>query len=147
MEKNKISTILAVDVGKSMGISVMRDGVIVYADDFTFTTLSSLRKTISSVVADYNPDIIVSGRPTRFPQVIASHSKYLAILELVCEANDMQYHEIIDSQAKKTVFGTGVMAKDMIQKWANDFTGRKLTQDCADSVMFCEYVQKITKGH
>ena len=141
-----MKTILAVDVGRNYGVAVMRDGEIVYTQNHTFQSLATMKLAVQEIVDEWNPDIIISGRPTRFPQVIASHSKYLAILELICELYEMGYHEIIDSQAKKTVFGKGVMPKEKIQEWAEKEVGKKLTQDVSDAVLFCYHIKKITSA-
>lgn len=129
---------LGIDVGKKTGWA--SSGM---AGKIKFKSLLHYMKSIEAIIHEFKPDIIVSCRPTRFPQVIAAHSKYLAIIELLCEINSIQYYEGIDSEMKKLVLNKGNAKKPEIISWANEFIGWSISEDEADALMFSEGIKKI----
>lgn len=136
---------LGIDVGRDMGFCFM-DDFEVWTTKYKFVTLQHFRSYILAKIDLYNPDIIISCRPTRRHKVIAFQSKLLAIVELCCENRDIQYQEAIDSSCKKEVLGDGTAKKDTIIQWAKKVAQNEtLSEHEADAVMFCEFIRGITK--
>jgi len=131
--------VLAIDVGAKAAWAFENE-----TGKLTFKTLWTFMSEVEQLVYDHEPDLLVSCRPTRFPQVIAAHSKYLAIIELVCEIHNIQYYEGIDSQMKKAVLLNGHAKKPDIIKWAKVESGnKKISEDEADALMFTRGVLKL----
>ena len=130
---------LAFDVGKHTGIAFW-DDIGVEVEHLKFQTLNTFHQKALLEISKWNPDGVIVGRPTRYPQVIAAHSKYLAMIELACEKRDVPYFETIDSEAKKFVLGNGTAKKDEIGEWAKGFIDGPITEDEADAMLFARFL-------
>lgn len=130
-------SVLAIDVGKT-GAWAYRDSVGIESGPFNFTDLVSYEKAVKALVREMKPDILVTGYPTRFYNAIVRHSKYQAIVELVCQNTGCEYMEINDSQAKKSVLGKGKAEKEEIMKHFN-----VTSPDEADASLFATHVYNL----
>lgn len=128
--------ILGIDVGKMSGWAVFSENYPSKTGCMTFKSLKRYQRFLQGLVTHYEPDLIVSCRPTRFARVIAYQSKLLAIVELVAEESNLQFYEGIDSEMKKLVLKNGIAKKPEIIEWATNLLGREVTEHEADALMF-----------
>lgn len=138
--------ILAFDPGKKSGIAIKSKGKV-RTIPYEFKSLQHLLNTLEPLVTENDIEIIAAGRPTRYPQVIAAHSKMLAMVEFLCEEYELPYHETIDAEAKKEVLGKGNAKKEDIEAWGSKIVGPGKTQDEYDALMFVHYIEaRLKKG-
>lgn len=129
--------ILTFDVGKK-GAWCFKDGDYEITGRISFASLAEYLKIVKELVDLHKPQLICAARPTRFPKVIANHSKMLAMIELAAELREIRYYEVIDSECKKSVLGKGNAQKEQVMAWSKA-KGFDITEDESDALMFANH--------
>lgn len=140
--------IMGVDVG------MKRFGVALYdpispqnriKTSYETKSLSGFYGQITKDILKFNPDLIVTCRPTRFGNIIAQHNQLIGILCLVSETLDYQLVIDTDTECRRILFGKMPRkgAKDYAHKLlGNEFDGDK---DAADAwIMARAYDKKLS---
>jgi len=140
MKTNKQINILAIDVGQKGGLAIKTKKGL-ETRPWKFTGLEELLNMVEPILTEQEIEFVIVGRPTRFPTVIARHSKMLAIIELLCQEYDIPYYETIDSEAKKEVLGKGNAKKPEIAEWGEKILPGK-SEDEYDALMFLFFAQE-----
>lgn len=90
----------------------------------------------------YEPEVIVVGKPNRMYNVIASHNRYIGILCMLAEEQDIALVELNDMTARATLWpGKGGYKKDQIQK----LTGIE-DPDRSDAYVFAHAYAKMLEA-
>lgn len=129
--------IISFDIGKT---SAYYDSENKIGDEFKITSLEKLEEQITEILTP-RPDVVIYPHPVRYYNVMRKHWQYIAIINLVCEKKCITTVEVKDSQAKKSVIGSGKAKKPEIMA----HYGEK-SEHVADARMFCDWYLKETGG-
>lgn len=139
-QKNDNLRILAVDVGKETGwwFHPFQSG-----SSFKVENLRIFYKHIAKIVKNFKPQIILTGYPTRFYNIVKKQSEMIGVLKLIALQNDCFIIELQDAHCKKVVFGNGKMKKEgIMEHYSED------NQNVADARMFIDcYLKEINSGN
>lgn len=129
--------VLAFDVGKHGGMA-FKDDVSEETRPFDFISLKDYYTRVVASINLYKPDVVTTAYPTRFYRVIVYQSKLAAIIELACESKGIEFTEVQDRQAKKSIIGNGNAKKEEIMKFL-----KQDDEHMADALMFARHVYKL----
>ena len=130
--------ILGIDVGRTWGWFFSDDPE--EHGEIKLTTLWRYYSDIVGLMLRFKPSVIICAYPVRYLAVVKLQSKLLAIIELLCEKNGVQFIEIRDATAKKIVLWKWNAKKDEVIKWS-----WIESEHCADAKLFVEYAKTLTK--
>ena len=115
-QEQKLSVILSVDIGKTMGIAVNYDGDFIHKEEYIFNGYSLFYKKLNSLRALFKINLILIPYPTRFYYIIQFHAKLMGIVCLLAEKRDITVIEVQDATCKKIVLGDGRAKKEKIMR-------------------------------
>ena len=113
----KNNNVLALDPAEKFGWAVSRDLYGVWdfklkRDESFSMKLVRFRSRLTKLVEEAEIDYIVFERVSgRFSGAIASHSKFVAVIELFCEDNEIPYKGYSAKEVKKFATGNGNAGK------------------------------------
>lgn len=114
--KTKSLKVLAVDVGKTKTGWCYFDKSGHELGSFATQSFINFHETINRVIDLWASDIIVVGKPNRYYNVISSHNRYIGVLCLIAEKQEIPLVELNDKSARAAVFPQkGCNTKEEIQ--------------------------------
>lgn len=130
--------IIAIDLGKTCGVSVRTDQGIEFEEEYEYRSLLQLHTYVKALLRLWKPDLLIIPYPTRFYAVILAHGKMMGAIEAAAEFTNTPVINCQDSTCKKVVLGSGkAKKKDIIAHY-----GGEISEHLADARMFCDWYLK-----
>ena len=133
-------TILSIDLGKMMGISIHNNG-FEHKEEYKFSGYNDFYNKVNDLILLWKPSLILIPYPTRFYRVILSQAKLMGIVCMLADKNQIQVIEVQDATCKKAVLGSGKAKKEEIMEFFDEES-----EHVADSKMFIMwYIKNLEK--
>lgn len=141
----KPKTIIGIDVGmKTFGVAIYSDQKK-FKSSFKTKSFLNFKFVVENFFKAYNPDLIVTCRPTRFGNVIAQHNQLIGVLMLICEDYGTQLVIDTDTECRRILFGK--MPRKNAKDYAHQLLGDEFDgdKDAADAwIMAKAYHKKLS---
>lgn len=138
-------TIIGIDVGmKNFGIAVYSEKKK-HKSSFATKSFLNFKFVVENFLKAYNPDLIVTCRPTRFGNVVAQHNQLIGVLMLICEDFGVQMVIDTDTECRRILFGK--MPRKGAKNYAHQLLGDEFNgdKDAADAwIMAKAYAKKLS---
>jgi len=136
--------IIAIDLGKTCGVSVRTDQGIEFEEEYQYRSLLQLHTYVKGLLRLWKPDLLILPYPTRFYAVILAHGKMIGAIEAAAEFTNTPVIETNDSRCKKLVLGNGKAKKEDIAK----HYGADISEHILDARLFTDsYLKEIEDGN
>ena len=130
-----MSTIIGIDVGKSGGYAVRKDGNFIECEPFPFVSLVDVYNKFKELIRVYKPDIIITGKPNRMYNIILRHAQFIGVISLLGEKNNISVVMVNDTTVRAKIMGKG----NGFNKVGLHELMKGETQDVSDSMSFALY--------
>ena len=137
--------VLCLDLSRKCSGYAVGQGEVEASGSFSCKSLVEAKIRFKMLLDLWRPNCVFYAKPTRYYAAIRAQSKVEGVLELAIEEHNSMFNKkvkvidnLVDSQCKKQVLGSGKATKKQIKEHFN-----KESEDEADAIMFFHYAIKM----
>ncbi len=137
--------VISFDISRKCTGYAVGQGEVEASGSFSCKSLVEAKIRFKMLLDLWRPNCVFYAKPTRYYAAIRAQSKVEGVLELAIEEYNSMFNKklkvinnLVDSQCKKQVLGSGKATKEDIKKHYG-----KESEDQADALMFFDYAIKM----